>query len=184
MLLDLKKSRSRKLPMKLRAEWPKRRLRNLAEQEPDNRFIVQVRRVSSELTSLNGKNQAHNRDRSRNDRHSEMFATVSRSSCTVNSDPDVVLHIYGFIILWLCIPCVIHAELSDFFPGGNEWFKVANVSIWTIILKTKTQNEMKNAELQNVLHFERLKECCWEIPVIISICQTFCNRLRRCKFAQ
>ena len=44
-----------------------------------------------------------------------MFALVSRSSRTVNSDPDVVLHVYGFIILWLCIPCVIHAELSDFF---------------------------------------------------------------------
>ena len=113
-----------------------------------------------------------------------MFATVSRSSRTVNSDPDVVLHIYGFIILWLCIPCVIHAELSDFFPGGNEWLKVAKVSIWTIILKTMTQIEVKNAEMQNFLLFERLKRCCWEVPVIKSTSQIFCNRLRSCNIAQ
>ena len=73
---------------------------------------------------------------------------------------------------------------TRFFPGGNEWFKNANVSIWTIILKTKIQNEAINEELQNVLHFERLKECCWEVSVIKSICQIFCNRLRCCKFAQ
>ena len=65
-----------------------------------------------------------------------------------------------------------------------EWFNVAKVSIWTIILKTTTQNEVKNADMQNVLHFERLKECCWEVSVIKSVCRIFCNRLRCCKFAQ
>ena len=112
------------------------------------------------------------------------YATVSRSSRTVNLDPDVVLHVYGFINLRLCIPCVVLAELADSFPGWNEWFKVAKVSIWTIILKTTTQNEVKNADMQNVLHFERLKECCWEVSVIKSVCRIFCNRLRCCKFAQ
>ena len=114
----------------------------------------------------------------------DVYGIVRRSCRTVNSEPDVVLHVFGYNKFWLCIPCVIHAELSDLFPSWNEWLKVAKVSIGTLILKTKTQNEVKNAEMQNVFQFDRLKECCWEVSVIKSICQIFCNRLRSFNFAR
>ena len=72
-----------------------------------------------------------------------MYAAVSWSCLTVNLDPDVVLHVYGFNYSWLCIPCVIHAELSDLSPSWNERIKVAKVSIRTNILKKTKRPRMK-----------------------------------------